>query len=107
MRNLHFPFLFIGLCFCFFSCAPVTAQKATKSTSAKVKFDESLYDAVKWRNLGPFRGGRSSAVAGVAGKPNLYYMGSEAVASGKQKMVDKLGIIFLMDFLEGLLVQLR
>lgn len=76
MRNLHFPFLFIGLCFCFFSCAPVTAQKVTKSTSAKVKFDESLYDAVKWRNLGPFRGGRSSAVAGVAGKPNLYYMGS-------------------------------
>lgn len=67
----------VGLCFCFFSCAPVTAQKATKTTaSAKVKYDESLYDAVKWRNLGPHRGGRSAAVAGVAGKPNLYYMGA-------------------------------
>ena len=76
MRNLHFPFLFIGLCFCFFSCAPVTAQKAVKGTSANVKYDESLYDAVKWRNLGPYRGGRSAAVAGVAGKPNLYYMGA-------------------------------
>jgi len=76
MRNLYTPFLFIGLCFCFFSCAPVTAQKTTKGTSAKVKYDESLYDAVKWRNLGPHRGGRSAAVAGVAGKPNLYYMGA-------------------------------
>jgi len=76
MRSLHFPFLFIGLCFCFFSCAPVTAQKVSKSTNANVKYDESLYDAVKWRNLGPHRGGRSAAVAGVAGKPNLYYMGA-------------------------------
>ena len=76
MRKLPFPFLFIGLCFCFFSCAPVTAQKVTKTAVANEKHNESLYDAVKWRNLGPHRGGRSAAVAGVAGKPNLYYMGT-------------------------------
>jgi photosystem II stability/assembly factor-like uncharacterized protein len=29
-----------------------------------------------WRNIGPFRGGRSCAVAGVPGKPNLFYFGA-------------------------------
>ncbi|HEY7510178.1 MAG TPA: glycosyl hydrolase, partial [Vicinamibacteria bacterium] len=28
-----------------------------------------------WRNLGPFRGGRSVAVAGVPGQPLVYYFG--------------------------------
>ncbi len=42
----------------------------------EVQFDESLYSAIEWRNIGPYRGGRSAAVTGVSGKPNLYYMGS-------------------------------
>lgn len=39
-------------------------------------FDEALYQSVQWRSIGPFRGGRSAAVAGVPGKPNLFYFGS-------------------------------
>ncbi len=31
---------------------------------------------MQWRNIGPFRGGRSAAVTGVKGKANLFYMGS-------------------------------
>lgn len=31
---------------------------------------------MEWRNIGPFRGGRSAAVTGVPGKPNLFYFGS-------------------------------
>jgi photosystem II stability/assembly factor-like uncharacterized protein len=31
---------------------------------------------MEWRNIGAFRGGRSAAVTGVPGKPNLYYMGA-------------------------------
>jgi photosystem II stability/assembly factor-like uncharacterized protein len=38
--------------------------------------DEALYSSLEFRNIGPFRGGRSSTVTGVAGKPNLYYFGS-------------------------------
>ena len=38
--------------------------------------DESQYDALEYRLLGPFRGGRSAAVTGVPNKPNLYYFGS-------------------------------
>ncbi len=39
-------------------------------------YDESLYDAMEYRLLGPFRGGRSAAVTGVPNKPNLFYFGA-------------------------------
>jgi len=39
-------------------------------------FQESNYDALEYRLLGPFRGGRSAAVTGVPNQPNLYYFGS-------------------------------
>jgi photosystem II stability/assembly factor-like uncharacterized protein len=35
----------------------------------------SLYQGMQWRNIGPFRGGRSDAVAGVPQDPHLYYFG--------------------------------
>ena len=45
-------------------------------SQASTSIDESLYAGVEWRHIGPFRGGRSCAVTGVPGKPNLFYMGS-------------------------------
>jgi len=42
----------------------------------KAGFDEQLYNSLQWRSIGPFRGGRSAAVTGVPGKPNLFYFGS-------------------------------
>ena len=39
-------------------------------------YDEALYDALEYRLIGPFRGGRSAAVTGVPGKPNLFYFGA-------------------------------
>lgn len=41
-----------------------------------VTFDENLYNGLEWRSVGPFRGGRSAAVTGVPGKPNLFYFGA-------------------------------
>ncbi len=38
-------------------------------------FSPTYYQAMAWRNIGPFRGGRSVAVAGVAGDPETYYFG--------------------------------
>ena len=58
----------------------VNAQKNT------TKFSEENYSAVKWRNIGPFRGGRSAAVTGVTGKANLFYMG--ATGGGVWKTTD-------------------
>ncbi|MBR06710.1 MAG: glycosyl hydrolase [Rickettsiales bacterium] len=52
------------------------AQKRKKSPSSTLSYPEELYGGLEWRNVGPFRGGRSAAVTGVPGKPNLYYFGS-------------------------------
>ncbi|MCI0637918.1 MAG: hypothetical protein L0Y70_02515 [Gemmataceae bacterium] len=38
--------------------------------------DESWFASLRYRPIGPFRGGRSAAVAGVTGKPLLFYFGS-------------------------------
>src|SRR5271155_4413738 len=38
------------------------------------QYDPSLYQEMKWRCIGPFRGGRSPVVAGVPSKPNVFYM---------------------------------
>jgi photosystem II stability/assembly factor-like uncharacterized protein len=44
--------------------APVAAQTVPPSRLA----------ALQWRNIGPFRGGRTVAVTGVPGRPNRFYM---------------------------------
>ena len=49
-------------------------KKPTPSTT--LSFDQSLYSGIKWREVGPYRGGRSSTVTGVPGNPNLYYFGT-------------------------------
>lgn len=38
--------------------------------------DTALYSSLQFRNVGPFRGGRSATVTGVPGQPNLYYFGA-------------------------------
>jgi photosystem II stability/assembly factor-like uncharacterized protein len=38
------------------------------------EFDSSLYQDMRWRCIGPFRGGRTVAATGVPGMPNLFYM---------------------------------
>ncbi|NEV93990.1 glycosyl hydrolase [Psychroflexus sp. YR1-1] len=56
---------------------PADAEAQRRNRQDQISFDASLYQgAIQWRNIGPFRGGRSSAVTGVANKPNLYYFGS-------------------------------
>ena len=39
-------------------------------------YDEKLYNSIKYRLVGPFRGGRAGTVAGVLNNENLYYMGT-------------------------------
>lgn len=51
-------------------------KKSGTSSAATVSYDEKLYSGLEWRSIGPFRGGRSAAVTGVPGKPNLYYFGA-------------------------------
>lgn len=39
-------------------------------------YDQSLLKGLKWRGIGPFRGGRSTAVAGVTSQPGVFYFGA-------------------------------
>jgi photosystem II stability/assembly factor-like uncharacterized protein len=59
-----------------FSVAAVAQKKDPKEKTNSLTFDEKLYKGMEWRSIGPFRGGRSAAVTGVPGKPNLFYMGA-------------------------------
>jgi photosystem II stability/assembly factor-like uncharacterized protein len=38
---------------------------------------EQLYSGMKWRMIGPFRGGKVNAVAGVPGNAAIYYFGAD------------------------------
>lgn len=64
------------LVLCFLSYDGTTQRRKSKSSTPTVSFDKKMYEGMEWRQLGPFRGGRSAAVTGVPGKPNLYYMGA-------------------------------
>ena len=37
--------------------------------------DARLLSGLKWRTIGPYRGGRTRACAGVPSQPNVFYMG--------------------------------
>ena len=48
--------------------------------------DTKLLGEMHWRNVGPFRGGRTRAVSGVPSQPNVFYVG--AVNGGVWKTTD-------------------
>lgn len=50
---------------------------------------DSVFSAVTWRSIGPFRGGRSVASSGVIGDPKTYYMGT---TGGGLWKTDNMGI---------------
>ena len=50
------------------------------------QIDAKLLADMHWRNVGPFRGGRTRAVSGVPGQPNVFYIG--AVNGGVWKTTD-------------------
>lgn len=81
----HF-FLPAFLTICFFA----SAQKNKKSTIDKptpvVNTDEVLYKNLKYRMIGPYRGGRSAAVAGSYQHRNTFYFG--ATGGGVWKTTD-------------------
>ena len=37
-------------------------------------YDPAMYQELRWRMIGPFRGGRTVAISGVPGQPNVFYM---------------------------------
>ena len=50
---------------------PVSAQ-----ANANVVINPNAYQDLRWRSVGPHRGGRSTAAVGVRTQPNVFYMGT-------------------------------
>ena len=69
-------FFNLSLCAILIFSFEAIAQRKNKTQKNKINYDKSLYSSVKFREIGPFRGGRSCAVTGVEGNPNLFYFGS-------------------------------
>ena len=62
VRRIGFITLLVAL---FASLAPaVSAQQ----------YPENLYQELRWRMIGPFRGGRTKAISGVASQPSVFYI---------------------------------
>ena len=59
---------------------------ATGQTPSSSGIDQSFLTGLRWRSIGPARGGRSQAVAGSAKRPMEYYFG--AVGGGVWKTTD-------------------
>lgn len=52
------------------------AQSRKRANKNKITYSEATYESLKYRSIGPHRGGRSAAVTGVPGNPNLFYFGA-------------------------------
>jgi photosystem II stability/assembly factor-like uncharacterized protein len=61
-------------------------QPLPERGTAAVQFPPSQFDALRWRPIGPFRGGRTKAVDGIPSQPNTFYVG--AVNGGMWKTTD-------------------
>ena len=57
----------------FFFCFLVVISVAS-SFSFSQQFSPTLYEGMRWRMIGPFRGGRTVAISGVPGAPNVFYI---------------------------------
>ena len=68
------------------SPAPALGQVEHNIATKPYAVDETYLSGLKWRNIGPNRGGRSIAVAGSAARPLEYYFG--ATGGGLWKTTD-------------------
>jgi photosystem II stability/assembly factor-like uncharacterized protein len=69
---------FLGLAFSplLFLFALTGASRILASPDSGKSFDPKLFQELRWRSIGPFRGGRVLAVTGVHGQPEVFYFGS-------------------------------
>ena len=55
---------------------PLPGRAIPAAPMSSTAYDSSTLAALRWREIGPFRGGRSVAVAGSSKRPNEYYFGT-------------------------------
>ncbi len=64
----------------------ISFTDSTKNEAiAQTTFPDWSYDAVQWRQIGPFRGGRAGTAVGIANQSTTYYMGTAGGGVWKTK----------------------
>jgi photosystem II stability/assembly factor-like uncharacterized protein len=66
--------------------SPAAAAAAATAAAPAARYDSLAFSALKWREIGPFRGGRSVAVGGSDARPRVYYLGT--TGGGVMKTTD-------------------
>jgi len=74
MRRASFLSLSLFL-FLFLSLALSLSLPLSATSPRRSDIQPNLLAGLKWRNVGPFRAGRVSAVSGAIGEPGVFYMG--------------------------------
>src|SRR5262245_52033758 len=76
MKTNHRVWSLLAVC----GIALFTAIVLINSANARVlpvgTVSDDLFSGLRWRNIGPFHGGRVSAVSGAISQPGTYYLGS-------------------------------
>ncbi len=68
-----------GICLLtlFFASSALAESEATPpAKGASGTYEVSRFQALEWREVGPYRGGRSAAVTGLPGQRDVYYFGA-------------------------------
>ena len=87
MKYIKPPFVILFLIgVIFFSIQITNAQSRKSKKQTTTSYSSELHESVQYRSIGPFRGGRSAAVVGVANQPKLFYFG--ATGGGVWKTTD-------------------
>ncbi len=68
------------------TCTAALAMLAAACGAEAQTFDQKLFGEMRWRCIGPFRGGRTVAITGVEAQPTTFYMA--AVNGGVWKTTD-------------------
>ena len=66
--------------------AGILAVFAAAIPSSAQQYDQKFFSEMRWRCIGPFRGGRTVAITGVPHQPNLFYIA--AVNGGVWRTTD-------------------
>jgi len=86
LRSRYLPFFSAALIIAALSVVSINAQQRQTGSPASTPSQADPLKALQWRQIGPFRGGRSTAVTGVASQPMVYYFGG--TGGGVWKTVD-------------------
>ncbi|HEY1911964.1 MAG TPA: hypothetical protein VGG73_13645 [Vicinamibacterales bacterium] len=72
MKSRHYRLAFVVLAL----AAPVVVSALSALQAQSQGINPALFGGLRWRMIGPFRGGRVNSVSGVPGQPNSFYFGS-------------------------------